>query len=138
MELSQVSIFIGGILTITMAVFHCTFYRLFGWGKDLPKISIKNSKILYTIHVGVILLFFCLGSFSIIFYKEMSLPNSPTGYLALILALFWLWRALWQVIYFPPKAIPNKKSLYLYCFLVVYFLLLFLAYIIPHFIFWLV
>ena len=47
---SLISIYIGGILTLFMAMFHIRFYKSFNWKEEYEKISPVNRKIFYTIH----------------------------------------------------------------------------------------
>lgn len=53
MLISKICIITGGILSLLMVMFHTRFYKLFDWKKDFEKISIKNQKIFYTIHLAL-------------------------------------------------------------------------------------
>ena len=51
--LSIVSIYIGGILTLFMAIFHIGFPKIFKWGKDFERISEINKRVFFTIHLAL-------------------------------------------------------------------------------------
>jgi len=99
-----VPIIAGGLLTILVAVFHTRFYSIFGWTREFEKISDHSRRILFTVHIALLLLFFGIGLFMLLFSRFLA-SNSPAAIsLHTILFIFWTWRALWQIIYFkPPK-----------------------------------
>jgi len=125
METGTISIYIGGALTLLMAVFHLRFYALFKWEKPLQSIGSPNSKIFYTIHVALLLLFFFIAIVSLLFAQELGRSSGLSMALDTGLALFWLWRAAWQVWYF------SKARGVMHYALTVYFILLMAAYGIP-------
>ena len=127
--LSLISIYIGGILTLLMAVFHTKFYTIFDWQTDLAKISVMNARIIYTVHFALLLLFFMIGIISIIYAVELSRGTGLSKGLNLILTIFWLWRLIWEFTYFKRKkgqSLPPRVIV-----LIFVFILLFLSYLIP-------
>ena len=120
---SLISIYSGGVLTIFMAIFHTQFYKLFKWDIDYKSITAINKKIFYTIHLALLLLFFGLGFLTVFYAQELSLCVGISFGINLIISIFWLWRAIWQIIYFTGKI--------MHYVLIAYFFLLFIAYLIP-------
>lgn len=124
-----ISIYTGGILTLLMALFHTQFYKLFDWKSDFKKISIINSRIIYTIHFALLLLFLMFGSISIVFADELSQSTGLSKGLNFIMTIFWLWRFIWQLIYFKrgkEQRLPPRIII-----LIFVFILLFISYLIP-------
>ncbi len=137
MSFSEVCIYSGGVLSAGMAVFHSRFYTRFHWKDDFKIISFRNQKILYTVHIAL-LLFFCLFALlSFIFAKELALSSGLALGINILYSLFWLWRTIWQVFYFrsPPEMAVNSKSAIHYIITIVFFLL-FVSYFLPVFIQW--
>jgi hypothetical protein len=120
---SLTSIYFGGILTLLMAIFHTQFYRLFKWDVEYRNISAINKKIFFTIHLALLLLFFGLGFLTIIYAHELSRCEGISLGINIIISMFWLWRSIWQIIYFKGKA--------LHFVLIGYFTLLFVTYLVP-------
>jgi hypothetical protein len=121
--ISLISIYVGGVLTFFMGILHTQYSRMFKWEEDFKKISLVNKKIFFTIHLALILLFFILGLLSLFYALELSKSISISFGINLMISLFWLWRLIWQIIYFKGKAMH-----YLF---IGYFFLLFIAYVIP-------
>ncbi|MBN2424985.1 MAG: hypothetical protein JXR46_11925 [Calditrichaceae bacterium] len=122
--ISLISIYTAGILTLFMTIFHVQFYNKFGWAKDFKNIRPLNQKILYTIHMALIILFILIGIITLIYSKELAQSSGLAMGINLSLAIFWLWRLVWQILYF-------EKINALAVVLIVWFLLLSAAYILP-------
>ena len=120
---SLISIYTGGILTLLMGLFHTQFFKLFKWEKDYERITLVNRKIFHTIHLALLLVFIAIGLVSLIYAKELSECNGISFGLCLSLAIFWLWRAGWQVYYFKGKT--------MHYVLIIVFLLLCISYLLP-------
>jgi hypothetical protein len=132
MNFKQISILIGGILSLLMVLFHTRFYHLFQWNIDFEKVSKSNSRILYTIHLALILLFTCYALISFIYLTELSQGKGLAFGVLLFYSLFWFWRTLWQVFYFKPsKSRKWKKFRIMHYVLILWFTLLLLAYGLP-------
>lgn len=122
----------GGLLTILVAVFHTRFYSIFGWIRELEKISESTRRILYTIHLALLLLFLGIGLFTILFSEFLSSGSIMALTFNGILFLFWAWRTFWQLFYFkPPKNRRLIKMRRLHYLMVYVFFLLSLSYFIP-------
>jgi hypothetical protein len=120
---SLISEYSAGVLTIFMAIFHTRFYNLFAWEIDYKKLTELNQKILYTIHIALYLLFFGMGLLTIVYARELSGSTGIGFGINLVLMIFWLWRTIWQIVYF--------KGRVLHYIMIFYFLLLFVTYLIP-------
>lgn len=135
MLISKVCIMVGGILSLFMAVFHSRFYKLFNWKKEFARISSPNQRIFFSIHIALILLFLAFSFLSFTYTGELARCSGLALGTTAAYSLFWLWRTIWQVIYFKPPINSNapstRKFLFLHCFLIVIFTLLFLVYLIP-------
>lgn len=118
-----ICIYIGGGLTILLAVFHARFPSFFKWRDEYPKLSPVNRRIFRTIHMALLLLFAALGAVSVLCAPELARCSGVSLYLVSALALFWLWRAAWQAAYF--------KGGRLHYAMIAWFVLLFAAYAVP-------
>ncbi len=128
MHTAAISISIGGILTLLIAVFHTRFYRLFDWGSDLAKLSPINRKLLYTIHIALLLLFFVFGFVSLLYADELGRSAGLALGVNVGLAAFWLWRGLWHLAYLMPK---GRRPSVLWFVTMIWFGLLCAAYLVP-------
>ena len=121
--INQISICTAGILTICMGAFHVQFVKIFKWKEEYTKISVLNRKIFHTIHLALLLFFFLFGALTLIYAKELSQPKGLALGLNLLFVVFWLWRTLWQIIYFKGKT--------MHYVLTGIFLLLCISYLVP-------
>jgi hypothetical protein len=129
METGLISIYAGGILTLLLALFHTRFYRSFKWEGEYRNITLINRRIFYTIHVALFLTFFLCGSLTLVNARELGRSEGAALGVNMAISGFWLWRALWQIVYFrPPK---GRKPPPIWYVMVLWFLLLFMAYLLP-------
>jgi hypothetical protein len=112
-----------------MAIFHTRFYKVFNWKADFEKLSLSNARILYSVHIALLLLFFIIGIFSLIYAKELSRSIGMSACINFLLALFWLWRFIWQVVYFKRK--KGQKIPFISLLLSIIFALLCISYSVP-------
>jgi hypothetical protein len=124
-----ICIYVGGVLSLLMAFFHTRFYKMFNWKTEFEKLSLANSRILYTIHIALLLIFIVIGVISIIYAKELSHSIGLSVGLNFLLSIFWLWRFIWQLTYF--RVEKGQKSPPISILLSVIFILLFVSYFIP-------
>jgi hypothetical protein len=125
-NISLICIYCGGVLSIFMGIFHTQFSRLFKWKREFEKVSDTNRKIIYTVNIALLLLFFGIAVVSLFYAKELSLCSGISFGINLMIAVFWLWRTVWQIFYF-----KMKKNNPLHFVLIGYFALLFLSYAFP-------
>jgi hypothetical protein len=124
-----VSIYVGGILTLLMAVFHTRFYRMFNWADAFGKVGVRDARVLYTIHLALLLLFFAIAAISIVYARELGPSVGVAFGLNVLLCAFWIWRLVWQFAYF--KSAKGRRKPAISVVLIVMFFLLAVAYLIP-------
>jgi hypothetical protein len=124
MTLAQVSIILGGILSGLMAVFHIRFYATFGWMEEFETLSVVSRKIIFTIHLALLLLFFCFTVVSLANSSELSQARGVSFTVCLVYSLFWIWRLVWQCTRLvPTKGRPKSAFLRHYVLIFVFALL---------------
>lgn len=101
--MALISIYIGGILTLLMAAVHTRYYKFFRWKAEFRKISELNQKVFYTIHLALLLLFFVIGTLTLVYAEFLSRSEGMALGFNILVGLLWLWRAIWQVMYFRGK-----------------------------------
>ena len=124
-----VSIYLGGALTLLVAILHTRFYKMFNWKGDFEQITITHARIFYTIHLALVLLFFMIAAISIIYAKELSQSVGLAFGFNLLYSFFWMWRLIWQFVYF--KREKAQKIPPIGMFLSIIFMLLTISYLIP-------
>ncbi len=129
MILSKISLMVGICLTILMIVFHISFPKLFKWKKDFQRITGTNKRIFFTIHIALFLFFIMIATLSIFHFNELVKCTGISFSFLLSLSIFWLWRTIWQVVYFKPE--KGSSLLYMHYLLTLIFFLLFISYSIP-------
>ena len=130
--ISRIMIVSGGILTLGMAFFHQRFPKMFGWKDDFDKIGKPKGKIHYTIHLALLLLFIGIGLLSISFSSELSRPVGLGMGICILISLFWLWRTIWQLLYFKlPKGPLPKAPVVMHYVMTICFLVLTITYSYP-------
>lgn len=102
---------LGGILLILLAIFHLSFWELFNWQEELPKLSDTNSGIMQISTIGFASLLFPLGIILIRYCIEIA--NTKLGKaLLLALSFFFLIRTIAEFI-FPGSSIELGVFLFL-------------------------
>lgn len=112
MSLSESAVLLGGAMMLVVGVFHTTFDRRFDLKGQLPLVRADSRKVLYTIHIGLTLVFFLLGFVSLRHAEELARPGGLGASLSLGLAALWAWRTVWQVVYFRPSARQRERWRY--------------------------
>lgn len=126
---STFSIFIGGILSCVVVVFHLQFSWLFKWESDRNKLSLINHRMFHTHHLALTLLILLIGLLSLFKAPILATDTQLAPWINAGYSLFWLWRALWQIHYF--VAPPDHKKTILHYLLITLFILLSCAYAFP-------
>ena len=89
----------GGLFNIALVLFHLSFWRVFHWREDLQNLDSLNRAIMQVLNISLMVVFAIFGYISLAHSRE--LLDSPLGHSLLVLmALFWLARAVQQVIFF--------------------------------------
>ena len=126
--MALICIYTGGVLSLALGLFHTRFYKRFRWEKEFKKITEVNRRVVYTIHLALLLLFFLFAFLSFVYARELSTGTGLALGLNLAYGLFWLWRLIWQVAYFKRL---RRGFHWMDVMLLGWFLLLCLAYTIP-------
>ncbi len=103
MDPARASIVAGGILMLIVGIAHLLFYRIFDWRQVFAKVRVLDAKVFYTLHVALMLLGLVLAYVSLRHSDELSRGAGLAGTITALLAAFWLWRLVWQVVYFRPR-----------------------------------
>jgi hypothetical protein len=93
---------IGGLFNLGFAVFHCFFWKAFDWKKELAAISKLNRNVVQILNLCLILVLAAFGAISLVFYPDLLRTNLGMVML-LVMALFWLFRGIEQIIFFGLK-----------------------------------
>lgn len=89
----------GGIYCIGFVLFHLLFRRIFNWDEDLRSLSGLNRAIMPVLNYSLTFVFVIFSCISLFHARE--LLESPLGHsLLALISLFWLLRAIEQVISF--------------------------------------
>lgn len=109
--MEEIAIKIGGVLSAILGIAHCLFYRGFGWCEDFEKTRLITAKILYTIHIFLIPMFFFFSYMSLFHTKELAGGTSLGVAVTAFYSLFWFVRGVWQIVYFRPSQIKGLEKL---------------------------
>ena len=90
---------IGGIYCLGFAVLHILFWKIFRWRQDLHRLTPTNRAIMQILNLRLIYVFLLFGVISLVF--QDALLNTTFGrFMVIAVSLFWLGRAIEQVIFF--------------------------------------
>jgi len=101
----KIFLIIGGVHSLLFGVFHCMFYKLLHWKKELKKITPANQAVMQILNLRLIYIFF-LHSFFCIFVIDKLHGAAPVNYMLAASALFWLGRTIEQFVFM--KQLPFK------------------------------
>ncbi len=132
MNVSEILIIIGGILSLLMGLFHTQFPKIFKLKNSFKEDQNSSYKIIFTIHIALIIILFEFGFFSIIYSQEIAQKKGLGFGFLIINSILWLWRLFWQIYYFKiPKNLDKKPVLHY--FLISFFSIMLSIYLIPLF-----
>jgi len=97
----------AGVVSLLIGLGHTSFHRIFGWKRAFASLSVRNAKVLTTIHIGATLFLLLVGALTLRYSELLSQPTEPASVLCVSLSLFWTWRLLWQVTYLKPSQIEH-------------------------------
>ncbi|RZL46840.1 MAG: hypothetical protein EOP00_13745 [Pedobacter sp.] len=95
-------IYLSGIYSISFAIFHVYFWKLFNWKNDLKSLSIANKAIIQIANLRLIYIFFGIGMVCFIFPLEL-LCTKLGNFFLLGISIFWLGRTIEQFIFLRVK-----------------------------------
>lgn len=99
---TEAILLLGGVFNAGFAIFHLFFWRLFRWKEQLPRLNFVNRGIMQVMNLCLAFLFAAFA-FLLFFYGGDVLATALGRALLAVVALFWLLRALEQVIFFTLK-----------------------------------
>jgi hypothetical protein len=114
MSINGIFVFIAGLFSLGLGIFHIPpVWRLFfpGWSKEISTLSLLHRKLIDTVLLALALMLFLFAFLSIGYSEELARAEGLAGGLSAALAAFWVWRALWQLVYFPPSKIEHNAAL---------------------------
>ena len=115
----------GGIYTIALIIFHLLFHKIFHWDQQLPRLNRLNRALMPVLNLSLTAAFVIFAWISLFHTEE--LLSTPLGRsLLLMMSLFWLFRAIQQILFFK---LDHRAS---WAFLV-FFLLGAMIYAVPAF-----
>ena len=97
--MNETLIVAGGVYNAAFAVFHLFFWKLFRWREDLASLSGLNRPVMQILNLCLTFAFVVFAWVSLFHAGEL-LSTSLGRTLAALIAVFWLLRAIEQVIFF--------------------------------------
>ena len=89
----------GGIYCLGFVIFHLMFWRIFNWSEDLESLSFINRAIMKVVNLSLTFVFVIFGYISLFHSREL-LETALGHSLLVLIALFWLLRAIEQAVFF--------------------------------------
>jgi hypothetical protein len=99
---TQTVIKIGGFYNLAFLVFHAMFWKIFKWHNELPKLTHINGAIMQVLNLCLMFCFLLFGYISLFHTSELGTSNMGRA-LLLFISLFWLARAIEQLVFFSFK-----------------------------------
>lgn len=106
--METVAIYIIGILTIFVGLYHLRLYKIRNWKEKLKDVDLYNQRVVYTINLALAIMFLGVGILSFIYTKELSKCSGLAFGFNLSLCCFWLWRVIWGKIYL--KSVSAQRT----------------------------
>ena len=92
-------LYVGGVYCIALILFHLSFWKIFAWAEQLPRLNRLNQAIMQVLNLSLTFVFGILAYLS--FAHADALLNTELGRVFLgAFALFWLFRSVLQVVFF--------------------------------------
>lgn len=89
----------GGIYNMALVVFHLLFWRIFNWKQDLRSLSFLNKAITQVVNLSLSFVFVIFAYISL-FHSAELLSTELGNSLLVLMALFWIARAVMQIVFF--------------------------------------
>ena len=99
---SYVAIKIGGLYHIGFLIFHAMFWKLFKWKHELLKLTRINGGIMQVLNLCLMFCFLVFAYVSLFHTSEL-ITSGIGRALMLFMALFWMVRAIEQLLFFSSK-----------------------------------
>ncbi len=94
---------IGGFYHLAFFVFHLFFWKLFDWRRDLSSLTRANRGIMQILNLRLMWIFL-FAAYVSFFHADALLTTALGKTILIALALFWLMRAVEQIVFFKSKS----------------------------------
>lgn len=98
-QMKGIFIMAGGVFSAVLAVFHLMFWRLYDWRRELRALTFVNRGMVQVLNLCLTFVLAIFAYLSLAHTDELGSTRLGYSLLALI-ALFWLARAVEQVVFF--------------------------------------
>lgn len=98
-DFAETLLVVGAVFHLGIAVFHMFFPRIFHWGSELSSICFINRQLMPVMNHSLTFGFVAVAYLSV-FYRGELLSSVLGHVILLLIALFWIWRAALQVLFF--------------------------------------
>lgn len=137
MNMMMYGLVFAGVSSIVLGIFHLP--RIWGivfttWHAEINSLSLLNRKLVNTVFIALCFALVALGTLTLFLVgSDFQFDRFQVWFLALCL-LFWIWRLIWQIFYFPYRKLkPGSRLLSLHIALIVSFAVNTIAYAAPVF-----
>ncbi len=103
----ETAVLIGGAFNAAIAGFHLAFWKLFRWREEVKRMSRVNAAILQVLNLRLIWLFIVFAGISFAFTSELAHTALGKTLMA-AMTLFWVMRAIEQVVFFGLRETASK------------------------------
>jgi len=110
---TYVVIKIGGLYQLAFLIFHAMFWKLFKWKEELPKLTHINGSIMQVLNLCLMFCFLVFGYISLFHTSEL-ITSGIGRALLLFMALFWIVRAIEQLLFFSSKRLLSLAMFVLF------------------------
>ena len=100
---AESAVILGGFFNLAFALFHVCFWRLFRWKRTLASLNRINRAVMQVLNLCLTFVFLIFGYLLIAHSEELLATGLGRALLGLI-SVFWLLRALQQVVFFGLKS----------------------------------
>lgn len=98
----KILLYIGAIYHLAFVAFHLSFWKIFNWKYELEYLTTLNQNVMQILNLRLIYIFLVVACLS--FFCADELLNENLGKVILFaVTLFWLMRAVEQIIFFGLK-----------------------------------
>lgn len=94
---------IGGVINLLVGILHVSFWKLFDWSSELPKLSVMNSNIMQMLNLFTIV-FFGYTSYVVLFKTKEVISSKMGQYFLGMLASMYAARLVMEF-YFPARSL---------------------------------
>lgn len=137
MNMMMYGLVFAGVSSIVLGIFHLP--RVWGivfttWHAEINSLSLLNRKLVNIVFIALCLALATLGALTLLLVgSDFQFDRFQVWFLALCL-LFWVWRLIWQIVYFPYRKLkPGSRLLSFHIALIVTFAVNAIAYAVPVF-----